>query len=71
MGEPSAELETLACSPAKLGGCKPPWLKVQAQVTKPDWDTKRWDPRERDENEEEDVMVTDKETDETATLTDS
>ena len=28
-------------------------------VTKPDWDTKRWNPWESEEKEEEDVMVID------------
>ena len=39
--EQDNKLETIACHFAKLGGHKLPWIKVQALVTKPVWDTKR------------------------------
>lgn len=34
--------ETLSCHFAKLGRHQLPWIKAQVLVTKPDWDTKRW-----------------------------
>ena len=41
-GRASNKLETLACHFAKLGGCKLSWIKDRALVTKPEWNTKRW-----------------------------
>lgn len=41
VSEQDNKLETIACHFAKLGGRKLPWIKVQALVTKPVWDTKR------------------------------
>lgn len=61
VGEQDNRLETLAGCFAKPVGFKLLWIKVQALVTKPDWDTKRWNPWESEENKEEDVM--DSETD--------
>ena len=63
MGEQDSKLENLAYYFAKLGGCKPLWIKVQVLMTKPDWGTKRWNLRESQESEEEDVVVIDSETD--------
>ena len=48
----------------KLGGSKLPWIKGSALVKKADWETKRWNPWESEESEEEDVAVIDSETDE-------
>ena len=54
--EQDNRLKTLADCFAKLVGYKLLCIKVQALVTKPDWDTKRWNPLESEESEEEDVM---------------
>ena len=63
--EQDNKLETIACHFVKLGGHKLPRIKVQALVTKPDWDDKRWDLWESEESEEEDVVVIDIKTVET------
>lgn len=55
--EQEGKLETLLCSFVKLGRRNLPWIKVQALVTKPDWDAKRWNPWESEESEEEDVVI--------------
>lgn len=38
-------------------GTKATWIKVQALVTQPDWDAKRWNSWESKENKEEDVTL--------------
>lgn len=60
MVEQEGKLETLLCSFVKLGRCNLPWIKVQALVTKPDWDAKRWNPWESKESKEEDVVIENK-----------
>lgn len=55
VGAQDDKLETLVCCFAKLGRHKLPPIKVQALVTKPEWDAQKWNPWESDENEEEDV----------------
>ena len=63
VGEQDNQSETLPHPLAKLGGCKLPRIKVQMLVTKPDWDTQRWNPWEGEESDEEDVVVIDSEMD--------
>ena len=36
---------------------KAAWIQVQALVTQPDWDAKRWNSWENKENKEEDVTL--------------
>ena len=38
-------------------GMKAAWIQVQALVTQPDWDAKRWNSWENKENKEEDVTL--------------
>lgn len=51
MGEQENQLETFTYCSAKLR------IKFQALVTKPDWVAKRWNLRESEESEEEDVVM--------------
>ena len=45
VGKQPSKLETLMCQFAKLEGHKLPGIKVQMLMTKPDWDSERWNPR--------------------------
>lgn len=59
------KLETSTFLFAKLGGHKLPRIKVQVLWTKPEEDTKAWNLLESEESQEEDVVATDTEVDET------
>ena len=62
VGEQDSKLEYLECHFEKLGGSKLQWIKVQALVTKPDWDTNGWNPWESEESKGEDAVGFDNET---------
>lgn len=63
LGVEDNKLEHLQCHFAKLRGHKLPRIKVKALVAKADWDTKKWNPWEREKKEEEDVVVIDSDMD--------
>ena len=62
VGEQDNKLENLDCPFAKLEGHKPPQIKVQALLAKPDWDAKRQNPWKSEDKEN--VMVIDSDTNE-------
>lgn len=64
LGVQHNKLEHLRCHFAKLGGHKLLRIKVKGLVAKADWDTKKWNPGEREKKEEEeDVVVIDSDMD--------
>ena len=63
VGEPDNVCTSVCCF-AKLGGHELPQIEAGLLMTKPDWDTKRWNAREGEESKGEDVVVPDSETDE-------